>query len=244
MYKNYIFDLYGTLVDIHTDEEDSLLWEKASMFYGFLGALYTPKELRITYIKLILEAESNLSETIKYSHESNPEIELLDIFKELFKLKGVDVSDETALHASQMFRITSIDYLKLYDGAVCLLKDLRAKGKNVYLLSNAQRIFTEYELKYLEIYDLFDDIFISSDFGVKKPDNRFYNKLIDKYNINVNESIMIGNDPICDIEGATNVGLHTAYIYSNLSPDNPKKVDSTYYFDHMDLEKLKDTILK
>ena len=26
-YENYIFDLYGTLVDIHTDEEKTELWE-------------------------------------------------------------------------------------------------------------------------------------------------------------------------------------------------------------------------
>ena len=26
-YENYIFDLYGTLVDIHTDEENTELWE-------------------------------------------------------------------------------------------------------------------------------------------------------------------------------------------------------------------------
>ena len=27
-YKNYIFDLYGTLVDIHTEEDNQELWEK------------------------------------------------------------------------------------------------------------------------------------------------------------------------------------------------------------------------
>ena len=27
-YDNYIFDLYGTLVDIHTDESDTAIWEK------------------------------------------------------------------------------------------------------------------------------------------------------------------------------------------------------------------------
>lgn len=31
-YKNYLFDLYGTLVDIHTDEENEALWEKLCMF--------------------------------------------------------------------------------------------------------------------------------------------------------------------------------------------------------------------
>ena len=28
VYKNYIFDFYGTLVDILTDEKDPALWDK------------------------------------------------------------------------------------------------------------------------------------------------------------------------------------------------------------------------
>ena len=31
-YKNYAFDLYGTLVDIHTDEESDALWERFSLY--------------------------------------------------------------------------------------------------------------------------------------------------------------------------------------------------------------------
>ncbi len=34
MYRNCIFDLYGTLVDIHTDEVKPELWEKLALFYG------------------------------------------------------------------------------------------------------------------------------------------------------------------------------------------------------------------
>ena len=44
MYDNYVFDLYGTLVDIHTEENDAKVWEKLSLFYGFYGALYDPQE--------------------------------------------------------------------------------------------------------------------------------------------------------------------------------------------------------
>ena len=32
MFKNYIFDLYGTLVDINTDEWSDDLWEKMALF--------------------------------------------------------------------------------------------------------------------------------------------------------------------------------------------------------------------
>ena len=45
-YENYIFDLYGTLVDIHTDEEKTELWEKLAQFYGYYGAVYTAEELK------------------------------------------------------------------------------------------------------------------------------------------------------------------------------------------------------
>ena len=32
MYETCIFDLYGTLVDIHTDEKKEELWEKLALF--------------------------------------------------------------------------------------------------------------------------------------------------------------------------------------------------------------------
>ena len=46
MYKNYIFDLYGTLVDINTNEEKAYLWKKMAEFYGYYGAHYKPVELK------------------------------------------------------------------------------------------------------------------------------------------------------------------------------------------------------
>ena len=42
-YKNYIFDLYGTLVDINTDEWSAQLWKKMAILYGYYGAAYTYK---------------------------------------------------------------------------------------------------------------------------------------------------------------------------------------------------------
>ena len=39
-YETYIFDLYGTLVDIHTEEEEKIVWEKLALFYGYYEAIY------------------------------------------------------------------------------------------------------------------------------------------------------------------------------------------------------------
>ena len=61
MYQNYIFDLYGTLVDIHTNEKESVsLEKKMSLFFGMKGAAYEPKELRMAYETKIKEQEAAL----------------------------------------------------------------------------------------------------------------------------------------------------------------------------------------
>ena len=43
-YKNLIFDLYGTLVDIHTETEGEMLWEKTALYFSFYGAHYSGLE--------------------------------------------------------------------------------------------------------------------------------------------------------------------------------------------------------
>ena len=125
-YENYIFDLYGTLVDIHTDEEKTELWEKLAQFYGYYGAVYTAEELKNAYACLTGQKED--------AHEAHPEIEIEEVFLALFQKKGVQADIELAIHAGQFFRILSTEYIRLYDGAKELLAALRETGKKVYLL--------------------------------------------------------------------------------------------------------------
>lgn len=233
MYKNYIFDLYGTLVDIHTDEDKWEVWEKLSLFYGYYGALYTPRELKKSYLSLVENGEG-----AGYSHEAYPEIQIETVFQELFTAKGVQTNDELVLHTGQFFRVLTTEYIRLYDGAVKMLEGLRRQGKKIYLLSNAQRIFTEYELHMLDIARHFDGILLSSDFQVKKPDRRFFEILLGKYRLDPGECIMIGNDGISDIAGAAGVGMDTCYIHSNLSPECDKKIHATYVQMDMDMKKV------
>ena len=56
-YTDLIFDLYGTLVDIHTEEND-LVWEKTAIFFGFYGAHYTPAELKTAFRAAMAEREA------------------------------------------------------------------------------------------------------------------------------------------------------------------------------------------
>lgn len=217
-YENYIFDLYGTLVDIRTREDKPAAWAALARFYGYYGAAYTPAELRTAFAQLTAE---ETPDPRRQNYEAWPEIELETVFRQLFRQKGAEAGRELAVHAGQFFRAMTTERLRLYDGVPDLLQTLRQKGGRVYLLSNAQQIFTAYELRALGLTPYFDAVYLSSACGCKKPDPRFFARLLTGQRLDPARSIMVGNDGRCDIEGARRAGLATLYVRSNLSPQEP-----------------------
>ena len=79
MYKNFIFDLYGTLVNIHTNEGKSLVWRKLALFYSYNGAIYKPNELKTNYLT---EVKNKLQENNKTEY---PDIKLSSVFRKLYE---------------------------------------------------------------------------------------------------------------------------------------------------------------
>lgn len=219
-YRHCIFDLYGTLVDIRTDERSPRLWVRMAQIYRRGGAVYQPGELRDSYFRLIRELEG--ADLLRRdAHEAHPEIQIEQVFRRLYADKGAEASEGLAARTALAFRRHSTEYLRLYEGAVELLHALRSQGRGVWLLSNAQGIFTRWELDQLGIAPFFDGIYLSSDYGCKKPDPRFFQVLLRERGINPAQAVMVGNDGICDIKGAKGVGLDTVYLRSNISPEEP-----------------------
>lgn len=220
-YTDLIFDLYGTLVDIHT-EENHLVWEKTAFYFGFHGAKYSPEELYRDFQAALSRQEAKAGQ----SYECFPDIPFEQIMAELFRAKGITGNaDELGFHAAQLFRISSLEYLRLYPGVKEALRQLREAGFRLWLLSNAQRSFTAYELRYLELTDLFDGIYISSDYRCRKPDKRFFRALLVEKGLNSAACLMIGNDRNTDIAGARSVGLDTLYMHTNLTPSDQLAAD-------------------
>ena len=236
-YQHCIFDLYGTLVDIHTDETSPRLWVRMAEAYRRSGAVYHPGELRAAYFRLVGELENGAEVPEGTAHEAHPEIQIEQVFQRLYQEKGVDAGDGLAARTALTFRRHSTEYLRLYPGAAELLYALRAQGRGVWLLSNAQSIFTRQELKQLRLDGLFDGVYLSSDYGFKKPDPRFFRVLLQKRAISPDSAIMVGNDGVCDIAGAQSVGLSTLYIRSNLSPNEPLP-QASHVLETMDLRQV------
>lgn len=211
MYKNFIFDLYGTLIDLTTNEEKDELWAKLSLFYSYNGAKYEKGELKEDYCIMV---KKFLSENTTTDY---PDTKVNNIFKILYNNKDVNASDELVMMTTKLFRILSTEDIGIYDGVKETLSLLKSSGRKLFILSNGQREFSIPEIKYLGIYDYFDGIYCSADVGICKPDVNFYKYLIEKEKLNISECIMIGNDHTTDIKGANDIGMDCVYIHSNHS---------------------------
>lgn len=242
MFQNYIFDLYGTLIDINTNEWDMPLWNKMAIYYGYKGAIYTGKELKDTYGDFVDEEKKKVQS--KHKDYKVIDIEIKNVFEKLFTAKNVYPTEQEIIDVCGIFRCYSTDYIKLYDGVIDLLDTLKAKNKKIYLLSNAQRHFTINEMKMLGIYDYFDGIFISSDLECSKPDVNYYKMLFEKYNLKKDESIMIGNDYLSDIGGASDFGIKSLYIHQDISPEIKGKLRSNYTIMNGNVKEIKKLIVK
>ena len=220
-YQNYIFDLYGTLVDIHTDESKASLWKKIAVYFSAQGASYTGKELKERYGALIRAEEKKLQKKLgkKYPGITVKEVEIdLDrVFAALYKEKGIKANRQLIKDSMIAFRAITMEKLRLFPGTEELLQGLRDAGKKVYLLSNAQTSFTYPEMKALGLTGYFDDIFFSSDLEVKKPSAKFYEALFEKHGLKKTESVMVGNDRFADVQGALDFGIEAIYLHTEQS---------------------------
>ena len=194
---NFIFDLYGTLIDIWTDESGDELWEGVSLLLG--DGEEKAKSVKEEYLSLCRARDKG----------EGYEIDLLSVFREMLESRGVDTAVAPSL-ASE-FRRLSMVRLKCFHGVKAMLRELKRRG-GVYLVSNAQSCFTLDELKTTGLYPLFDGILISSDVSVKKPFPDIFRLAFEKFGIRAEDSIYIGNDLRDDILGASRVGMKSLYI--------------------------------
>lgn len=82
-YTDLIFDLYGTLVDIHT-EESAEVWEKTALYFGFYGARCTGAELKRAFEREMAARQAKAGQ----SYECFPDIPFEQVMDALFRKRA------------------------------------------------------------------------------------------------------------------------------------------------------------
>lgn len=165
-----------------------------------LGGWYKDNMLRHGHI------DENLGEILKEFDLGNlSEDDMLEYFS---KYKGITSTKEE-------IRSEIDSYLKLDLKLVNIIKGLKSKGLKTALLSNGHSSFFERKIYkvYPEFKDLFNEIIISSEVRMIKPDKEIYLHALDKIGSTPEEVLFI-DDRQENVDGAINLGIN-GFLYTD-----------------------------
>lgn len=121
---------------------------------------------------------------------------------------------EAIILYKKRFEISNMSYfmheLKIHQtpipGSLELLKKLDAIGINLYSITDNVREIMEYHKVFSNFMVYFQDIVVSADVGMLKPDPKIYQYLLNKHLLNPKESVFI-DDLLVNVEGAMAVEM-------------------------------------
>jgi putative hydrolase of the HAD superfamily len=209
-FKGLLFDLYGTLIDIETDEGMEEIYRGISHFLTYHGVHLHRWEVRDHYFRIMNQQRDQ-------SGEEYPEIVVEDIWDALLKEQGMRPASARfplANILAQIFRGISRKRLRLYPGVKETLDTLRG-AYHLALVSDAQPCFARPEIRAVGLEGCFDAVVISAEYGFRKPDPRLFRAALEGLGLGAQEVIFVGNDMHRDIFGASRLGIKTIFFASN-----------------------------
>ena len=203
--KGVLFDCYKTLIDIATDEEDQKTYECVSNWLIYQGVRITPDQLKREYKGSCLLGTHS-------SGQEHPEVRVEKMFEGICKQHSLWDIDETTLgrETARAFRSASLRRLQVFPQSMRLLEEL--KGYPLGVVSNGQRVFSEIELRYLDLFDHFKSVIFSSDLGFKKPDPRIFQAGAKALGLKEEEVLYIGDNFENDIIPSVKLGMKSMHI--------------------------------
>jgi len=222
--KGILFDLYGTLIDIETDESLEEIYRGIAHYLTYHGVCLHRWEVRDRYYRIMKQQKEE-------GGEEYQEIDVEAIWNSFLGQEGIGAPlarRNLATILAQIYRAISRKRLQLYPDVKRALDELRPIYR-LALVSDAQPCYALPEMKAVGLDGYFDPIIISAHYGFRKPDTRLIGKALDTMKLGPADVICVGNDMYRDIYGASRFSIKTIFIDSNQGVKSYGKVTPDYF---------------
>jgi len=158
------------------------------------------------------------------------EISFADSIRYVCNKLGIPVYEKTIEHVISRRKQTKaacFDYV--YPEIYSLLKILREKGYKLGILSNCSQEEVTL-IKESEIYQYFDEVILSYEVHMKKPDSCIYEEAARRLGVALSECIFVGDGGSNELVGAKAVGMKAiqAKWYTNQHPHKRANIDGFF----------------
>lgn len=229
MKKGILIDMGETIVHNY-DVNYELALHKIYDLINNKNEVLIDKKYFINYSLKILNSIFNNRSYIEFKM-----IDYIRLLKDMFNLEFTISLEEVEL----LFCLNSCK-MKFVEDIETILKYFKEKQYPIILLSNTSYSKNVIKTILSDLNKYFDDIIVSSDYPLRKPNEDIFNIGITKLNVNnhieKNNIYYIGNDYNIDIIGAYNVGINPIWFNENDNKiNNLKSVKYLEITDFVDL---------
>ncbi len=226
MYKVILIDIDDTLFDYKKAEDNAI--RNVFRDFGYFN------DVKKEEIFDILKEKYNIINKELWKKLENGQISKDELkvkrFKDLFKEMSLRYDPE----------IFSVEYLKrlgegtfLFDGVEKFCRYIKSKYK-VAVVTNGIKEVQMSRILNSGIADYIDEIVISDEIGVSKPDPGIFEYALGKLrHRNKDEVIMIGDSQTADIQGGINFGIDTCWV-NIVGKKEDKSIEATYKVDRIE----------
>jgi putative hydrolase of the HAD superfamily len=226
--KGIIFDINGTLTDIHTNEWIYDVYRVISNLLSYQGIFLTPNAVKELYFQIIKEQRAEHTEL-------HPEFDAVAIFRKIVTQHATDFTrslspeklEQLPLLLAETYRAASRFRLQLYPGVLDVLRQLQPKF-HLAAITDAQVAYALPELNAVGLSGIFDPIIVSGSFGYRKPDKRLFTTALTALKMQPSEVLFVGNDMYRDVLGGQEVGIKTVFFKSNQGTQEKAGVKPDY----------------
>lgn len=201
MFKIILFDLDETIFDFKKSEAAAVA-----------NAL---KQIGVTPNEKIVKRYSEINESLWKKLEKG-EISRHEVLTKRFEILFDELSVD--FDSSEMKKIYEKNLSQtghLIDGAVDLLEKIYQKY-NLYIVSNGTLSVQLGRIKCSKIGKYFKELFISEVIGSVKPQKQFFDYCFERIpDINLEETLIVGDSLSSDILGGNNAGIKTCWFNPN-----------------------------
>jgi len=133
-------------------------------------------------------------------------------FQRLVEKTHGNVEPRLILQLHDVYWDTLLKNMKLRRGVLATLRQLSKQGVRIAVVSNLTTRIQLRKLENLGLTQYVDVLITSEEAGVEKPHPLMFLLALNKLGLRPSEAMMVGDNPVADIEGAKALGIKTVLL--------------------------------